>query len=196
MSVGPTVPIPSPDGQTGDVPKVAFAREYLRANMPAIYREDPDGFGMSFLGALERVLDPQVAILDCLDAYVSPRLAPPAMVEAMAAWLGLPHVDAHASKRLLRAARILAQLRGTRAGLQIALACCFPSLKFRVEDRGAVLTTSGNAPPPAFPGFTVRCEQALSVTDRAAIEQAIEWQCPLQVSYELTDGTLTEGVER
>jgi hypothetical protein len=72
---------------------VASAREYLRSGLPSIYR-DKDSFGMHFLNGLERVLDRQVAIVDSLGAYLSPRLAPPEMVDAIAGWLGLALDDA------------------------------------------------------------------------------------------------------
>jgi phage tail-like protein len=175
-----------------NVPEVASARGYLRSNMPAVYREDPDGFGMRFLGALERVLDPQVAILDCLAAYLEPQLAPPAMVIEMGDWLGLPHLDEGATERLLGVSARLAQRRGTRAGLEIALGCCFPDLSFTVEDHGRVITPSSDNSPPAYPGFTVSCQQSLSPADRASVQQMIEWQRPLQVDYQLIDGTGTK----
>jgi phage tail-like protein len=187
------------------VPRVASAREYLRSNVPEIYREDPSVFAMRFLGALERVLDPQVAILDCLAAYLSPQMAPPAMIEAMASWLGLPALDAAVARRqpdldapvarsLLSCAAQLARSRGTRAGLELALACCFPDLHFTVEDRGAVIVSCEEQPSAsAYPGFLVSCEQSLSPGERAAVRRAIEWQCPLQVEYELREGTGTHG---
>jgi hypothetical protein len=82
-----------PRGGGESVPEVATAREYLRSGLPSIYR-DKDSFGMRFLYGLERVLDRQVAIVDSLGAYLSPRLAPPEMVDAIAGWLGLALEDA------------------------------------------------------------------------------------------------------
>jgi hypothetical protein len=82
-----------PRGDAEGVPEVASAREYLRSGLPSIYREK-DSFGMRFLHALERVLDRQVAIVDSLGAYLSPQLAPPGMVDAIAGWLGLVLDDA------------------------------------------------------------------------------------------------------
>jgi hypothetical protein len=82
-----------PRAGSESAPEVASAREYLRSGLPSIYREK-GSFGMRFLYALERVLDRQVAIVDSLGAYLSPRLAPPEMVDAMAGWLGLALEDA------------------------------------------------------------------------------------------------------
>jgi phage tail-like protein len=82
-----------PHGDAESVPEVASAREYLRSGLPSIYREK-DSFGMRFLYGLERVLDRHVAIIDSLGAYLSPQLAPPEMVDAIAGWLGLALDDA------------------------------------------------------------------------------------------------------
>jgi hypothetical protein len=82
-----------PRGDAESVPEVASAREYLRSGLPSIYR-GKGSFGMRFLRALERVLDRQVAIIDSLGAYLSPQLAPPEMVDAIAGWLGLALDDA------------------------------------------------------------------------------------------------------
>lgn len=179
-------------------PRVASARRYLRGGLPAIYRHDRDGFGMRMLGSLERALDPQVAILDCLAAYFSAQIAPPAMVEAMASWLGLPPAESYgqqAGRGLLRTAARLALLRGTRAGLELALGECFPELRFDVQDHGTVLhtNTEETSRSDPYPGFTVRCHQTLSPTLREQVRQAIEWQRPLQVKYTLLDADDARG---
>lgn len=191
-------PTSEPRTGIGDPPRVASARRYLRSGLPAIYRHDREGFGMRMLGSLERALDPQVAILDCLAAYFSACIAPPAMVEAMASWLGLPPAKSYgqqAGRGLLRAAARLALLRGTRAGLELALSECFPDLRFEVRDHGAVLRTGTEeaSMSNAYPGFTVRCRQTLSPALREQVRQAIEWQRPLQVKYTLLDADDTRG---
>src|SRR5215211_5588767 len=57
-----------------DTPKVASSRAYLRGGLPAVYQEGD--FGMRFIGALETLLDPIVAVLDALPAHFSPGHAP------------------------------------------------------------------------------------------------------------------------
>jgi phage tail-like protein len=143
---------------------------------------------MQFLYALERVLDPYVAIIDSLGAYLSPRLAPEGMVDAMAAWLGLALEDAPAEidrREVLAHAPEVAQWRGTRHGLELALRVCFPDLHMRVEDRGRVVFLGeGATPPESYPGFVVRCREPLTPNLRAAVEWVIERQRPLQVLAE------------
>ena len=54
-----------------ETPEVASSRAYLRNGLPAMY-QDGD-FGMRFVGALEELLDPIVAVLD--GAYLARRLS-------------------------------------------------------------------------------------------------------------------------
>lgn len=174
-----------------DVPEVASARRYLRDALPSIYRT-PDSFAMRLLYALERVLDPRVAILDSLWAYLDPRLAPDAMVEEMARWLGLELGGAPAGgprRELLTHAGELARRRGTRAGLQRVLQTAFPHLRLRVEDHGAVIVdTAQDAPTIArSPGVVVHCPVPLSPSERAAVEGTIERELPLHVEGRLVD---------
>jgi phage tail-like protein len=147
---------------------------------------------MRMLGSLERVLDPHVAILDCLAAYLSPRMAPEGMVTAMAAWLGQPPSASYgqsAGRGLLGVAEKLALLRGTRAGLELALKECFPKLHFEVEDHGSVLHAGATDAAAPYPGFTVKCREPLSPIQREQVQGVIDWQRPLQVKYTLLDAT-------
>jgi phage tail-like protein len=184
---------------TEEAPRVASARQYLRGGLPAIYRRDPDGFAMRMLESLERVLDPQVAILECLAAYFSPQMAPPGMVEAMSSWLGLPAAESYGQQTgrdLLDVAGRLARLRGTRAGLELALGKCFPKLRLEVEDHGAVLLDDAADTSRPYPGFTVRVRGTLSPVLREQLRRAIEWQRPLQVPYTLLDENDARGTAR
>ena len=57
-----------------ETPPVASSRAYLRGALPAVYQEGD--FGMRFIGALETLLDPIVAVLDALPAHFSADHAP------------------------------------------------------------------------------------------------------------------------
>src|SRR5918999_787021 len=70
-----------------ETPPVASSRAYLRGGLPAMY-QDGD-FGMRFVGALEAVLDPIVAVIDALPAYFNPDHAPRDVLNLLAAWLGI-----------------------------------------------------------------------------------------------------------
>ncbi len=183
------------DDDNDDVPKVASARCYLRDAMPLIYRTK-GSFAMRFLHALERVLDPRVAIVDSLWAYVEPQLAPAGMVDEMARWLGLQPDDVPAGvarRELLCDVRGIARRRGTAAGLQSALNAAFPDLHPKVEDHGRAVACAGYGTRSAEdertpslapnPGFTVRCSKPLSPSQRVAVEDAIARQLPLHVEH-------------
>lgn len=177
-------------GDDGNVPPSASARAYLRASMPAIYAPQQEAFAMRLLYAFERVLDRPLAIVDSLETYLAPRLAPPDMLDAMAGWLGLALGDAR-SERLRRAllgnAEKLARGRGTRAGLELSLNLCFPHLRIEVVDHGRVVFREdpGKPPPEPYPGFAVRCRRRLSAGERARVQRAIERHAPLQVQWDL-----------
>lgn len=184
-------PVATEDGH--GVPEVASARRYLRDAVPSIYRTK-DSFAMRLLHALERVLDPRVAILDSLSAYLAPELAPDGMVDEMAGWLGLELGDARPGaprRELLAHAERISRRRGTRAGLQLILQAAFPDLGLRVEDRGGTVVRSAEdtgAPEPN-PGFIVWCPWALSPSERDAVERTIALELPLHV-----EGTLVNGL--
>ena len=127
-----------------ETPPVASSRAYLRGALPAVYQEGD--FGMRFIGALETLLDPIVAVLDALPAHFSADHAPRDVLDLLSAWLGvdLDESQTPAQRReMVRQAAELGRRRGTRAGLELALSLAFPKLPLRVEDLGGVRT----APP-------------------------------------------------
>lgn len=145
-------------------PPAASARAYLREGLPFVYR-DVD-FAMRFVGALEEVLDPVVALLDSLHAHFDVDLAPPDLVAVLAAWLGLdvperldadPAADERAHRALARAATSLTRSRGTRVGMERLLQLAFPALDVRVEDTGQATTGAEprEAPDAPEPEFTI-----------------------------------------
>ncbi len=173
------------------VPQPVSRRAYLRASLPAVYQEGD--FGMRFVGALEHVLDPVVALLDNLPAHFDPRHAPPDVLELLTAWLGFEHDEAHRSderRALVRGAAQLVSRRGTRAGLELALELAFPGLPFRVEDGGGVSWSTGlvdedKSPPADRPSFVVYCEKAVPETTQAAIARLIEQSKPAHTAFRL-----------
>src|SRR4051812_49477332 len=70
-----------------DTPAVASSRAYLRGGLPAVYQEGD--FGMRFIGALETLLDPIVAVLDALPAHFSADHAPRDILDLLSSWLGV-----------------------------------------------------------------------------------------------------------
>src|SRR6478735_8683055 len=116
-------------------PQVASTRAYLRNGLPSLY-QDGD-FGMRFVGSLEELLDPIVAILDSLHYNFDANHAPPDILSLLAAWLGvdLDETQKIADQRemVLRASE-LGRRRGTVKGLELALKLHFPEVPMRVED--------------------------------------------------------------
>jgi phage tail-like protein len=160
----------------------------MRMSLPAVYREND--FAMRFIGALETVLDPIVATLDGLPAYVNPRLAPPDMLEVLAAWLGIEldeSMDDHTRRELVVHSAEATRWRGTRKGLEIALRLTFPDLPLRIEDEGGVVFTrdAASEPAPASNRFIVYCDTPIPAKRQAVIARVIEEQKPLHVAYRL-----------
>jgi phage tail-like protein len=171
------------NGAAADSPPAsASARGYLLSRLPSIYQDDD--FGLRFVGAVETVLDPIVALLDCLRAHFDPDVAPRDTLGLMAAWLGVALDETWPEERLrelVRRAAELGRLRGTRAGLELELRIAFPEVPLRVEDHGGVTygTTPDTMPTIDKRGFVVYCDVPLSDYDAAALARAIERLTPV-----------------
>jgi phage tail-like protein len=169
-----------------ETPPAASGREHLRAGLPEIYREQD--FAMRFVGALETVLDPIIALLDSLPAHFDPDHAPSDLLKLMAAWLGVELVetqDLHDQRAMVRRAAELARRRGTVGGLQLALELSFPGMPLRVEDSGAVVYGDTPDPAPARSSFVVYCDQPVSTDTQAAIADCIQRYKPVHTTYRL-----------
>jgi len=168
-------------------PTPAANRRYLRGGLPEIYQEQD--FAMRFVGALEGVLDPLVALLDLLPAHFDPELAPLDILDLATKWLGLEHNEAQPAPQLrslvLRTAE-LGRLRGTRAGVELALKLNFPDLPLRIEDGGGIAWSSnGDLPAPNPPSFVVYCDKAISQEEAAEVARVIESVRPVHVGFRL-----------
>jgi phage tail-like protein len=194
-SNGATPPLPPP---RAPAPATVSARRHLRNGVPDIYRRDatarrdrPAPFAMRFLEALEEVLDPVVATLDSLPAHLDVDLAPEHALAAIAAWLGVDEVESlppDQRREVVRKAGALGRLRGTRAGLELALTLFFPQVTLHVNDHGGVLVSDDveGAPPPAVAAsFDVVCEQSLPPETQMAVARCIERWKPVHASYKL-----------
>jgi phage tail-like protein len=145
---------------------------------------------MRFVGALETVLDPIVATLDALPAYVDPRLAPADMLEVLAAWLGIEldeSMDEATRRELIVQWAEATRWRGTRRGLEMALRLTFPDLPLRVDDEGGVVWTRDSSAPaaPAANRFIVYCDAPIPAARQAVVARVIEEQKPVHVAYRL-----------
>jgi phage tail-like protein len=91
----------------------------LSTFLPAFMQEDP--FLVRMTAGLDDVVAPIISVLDCIDAYVDPMLAPPDFVEWLAAWLGSPlddHWEDARRRASVLAASELHRMRGTVGALR------------------------------------------------------------------------------
>ncbi len=180
-----------------DTPPTASTRAYLRNGLPSLY-QDGD-FGMRFVGALEELLDPIVAILDGLPAHFDPNFAPPDILSLLAAWLGVDLDETQEIKHqreMVRRAAELGRRRGTVGGLELALKLHFPDLPLRIEDNGGVFWHShplkdGNASS----SFVVYCDVSVDGELQAAIARCIEQYKPVHSTYRLRVRTARQKVD-
>jgi phage tail-like protein len=170
-----------------ETPTVASSRAYLRSGLPAIYQESD--FGMRFIGALEELLDPIVAVLDALPAHFDPDHAPRDILNLLSAWLGADideSQDLKYQREMVRRAADLGRKRGTVSGLELALKLQFPDVPLRIEDQGGVKwsldQTPIEAPPPSF---VVYCDKPIPEQTQAAVARCIEQHKPVGTAYRL-----------
>jgi phage tail-like protein len=177
----------APEQGHAPTPTPATNRRYLREALPGIYREQD--LTMRFLEALEGVVDPIVAVADMLAAHFDAGLAPVDVLAVITAWLGLTRNEAQPAeelRELLRRAPELARLRGTCAGLELALRLNFPELPLRIEDGGGVrVARKGETAEIKPPAFVVYCDVAIPNDVAASVARVIEASKPAHVSYRL-----------
>ena len=170
--------------RSSGAPAAASAREYMRSQLPLVFRTGAGALGVDMLAALERVLDPVVAVVDGLPAYLEPATAPDDVLELLAAWLGvgeLAELDPAQRPQAVRLAADLGRRRGTRAGLELALATAFPSLPFSVQDGGEVRWERSSLGRPAKAAFTVLCDTPLDERQEVALLGVIRQFAPAGV---------------
>ena len=178
---------PAPEQGRHPDPKPATNRRYLRDSLPTLYREQP--FAMQFVSAFEEMLDPIVAVLDALPEHFAPELAPLDILELTSEWLGVKPDEeqptAHLREFVAHAGE-LGRVRGTQAGIELALRLSFPDLPLRVEDEGTVAWSTDSKPPTvAPPSFVVYCDEPIPRDLAASIVRLIDTVKPVHVPYRL-----------
>jgi phage tail-like protein len=169
-------------------PRPVTARAYLRDHLPGIYADDD--FATRFVSGFESVLDPLVGTLDNLPEHFDAAYAPRDVLELMTDWLALERDELRSGderRRIVARAPELMRLRGTRAGIELALELAFPGVRFRVEDSGGVgwsLDPRGDR-KGAPASFVVYCDVPLADDRQAAVARLIEQAKPAHVAYRL-----------
>lgn len=124
--------------------------------LPGVYAEDD--YTQRLTGALDMVLAPVFATLDCLDSYLDPRLAPEDFVDWLATWVAI--VPTERSPLGLRRAMVAgaveaARWRGTVQGLREQLST-LAGMDIAVRDNGGcVWSDQPDTPPPGTQGNQV-----------------------------------------
>src|SRR3954469_18721164 len=100
-----------------ETPRSASSRAYLRDGLPSLYADGD--FGMRFVGALETLLDPIVAMLDALPEHFDPDYAPSNILNLLSAWLGVDLDESQpiaVQRDTIRRAAELCRRRGGEGG--------------------------------------------------------------------------------
>jgi phage tail-like protein len=125
----------------------------LGSTLPPIYLED--SLTQRITAGLDEVLAPVLNVLDNLDAYLDPALAPSDFYEWLAGWVGVVLDESWSPDRqraLIRQAAKLYALRGTARGLAAHVAL-FVEGEVEIEETGAA--TWSAVPGAAVPGNAV-----------------------------------------
>ncbi|WNV87975.1 phage tail protein I [Umezawaea sp. Da 62-37] len=120
----------------------------IGAMLPGVYQEDD--FTMRFTSGLDDVLAPVLLVLDCLESYIDPLLAPPDFLDWLARWVGVdPDEDWPDDRRRAAIAEAVAlhSSRGTAGGLRDHLGVATGGIA-EVVDSGGVTWSTGPTGQP------------------------------------------------
>ena len=137
--------------------------------LPAIYQADE--FALRFVSAFDTVIAPVVSVLDSIEAYFDPALAPLDFVGYLAHWVGVELDETwspSARSELVARAVELFGVRGTVEGLKRHVAI-YAGVEPEIEESGACAPSSeANSPLPGEdrPRLVVR----VRVPDPSAID--------------------------
>jgi phage tail-like protein len=151
--------------------------------LPAVYLEDD--FTQRLTAALDGVLAPILATLDCFAGYLDPELAPADFLDWLAGWVALDLDESWTLPRrraLIRNAVDLHRWRGTRRGLaeQVRL---LTGGQVEVTDSGGCAsseTPGGPLPGTGPPSVVVRVAEPEAV-DRQRLHAAVAEAVPAHV---------------
>jgi len=157
----------------------------LQTLLPAVLQEDD--FTRRMMAGLDEVLAPVVSTLDCLDAYLSPALAPDDFLGWLSSWFSEAVDDTWPTDQRRRFVAHAAELfgsRGTLAGLRRELELCIGG-RVEVSDSGGVgwsLKPEAQLPGEPVQRLAVRVE---SDADRGWLESIIRAAKPAHVPHQL-----------
>lgn len=169
----------------------------LAGQVPSMLADDP--MAVAFLEALDEVIAPAIGVLDCFDAYLDPRLAPPDMVGYLGSWI-LAMVDDVWDEGSVRADVAGAQAGARWAGTARAIEDRMGERGVRavIDDPGSTLTSEQPTDPtswidPEDPTVTVHgslvpgAEASLDVLDRS-IARLMPAHVPHRIVWTVSSG--------
>ncbi|TYC14449.1 phage tail protein [Actinomadura syzygii] len=141
----------------------------LGERLPSVFAEDE--LAQRFVAGLDDLFAPLLAVLDNMEAYFSPALAPADFVGWLAGWVGAElrgDEPEEQARDAVAKATGLHRLRGTRHGVAAAVLMAFGVAPEIVESGGA---TWSERPLGAFPGEAApRLEVILRVPDPSRVD--------------------------
>ncbi len=155
--------------------------------LPSMLREDV--FARQLCGGLDEVLAPVLLSLDSFPAYLDVDTTPEDMLPWLAQWLGVsvdPSRDTEGQRELVGMAGDLHAVRGTRAGLALAVRTAL-GIEVTVSETGASgwsTESGGTLPGEAMPRVVVTVpEGAAAGLDPERLEVVIRSAVPAHVRY-------------
>jgi phage tail-like protein len=160
----------------------------LATLVPAYLQEDD--FVVRMTTGLDDVLAPAISVLDCLEAYVDPLLAPADFVTWLGSWVGAPLDDNWPDDRRrwsVLAACELHRLRGTVPGLRALVSLATGGEVTVTEPGGVERSTSptgadGGPEPDHALVVSVAVDDPSSVR-QAALEELVDAAKPAHVPH-------------
>lgn len=169
----------------------------LVAILPSMLREDV--FARQLCGGLDEVLVPVLLSLDSFAAYLDVNTTPEDMLPWLAQWLGVavdPSQDTAGQRELVNLAGELHTVRGTRAGVVLAVRTAL-GIEVTVSETGASSWSSeagGTLPGEAMPRAVVAVDEAAAATiDLERLDAVVRSALPAHVRYRVHIGNRAQG---
>ncbi len=158
----------------------------LEAQVPAMLAEDP--LICAFLRGLDEVVAPVIQVLDCFDAYLDPRLAPPDMLAYIGSWI-LADIEDVWSENAIRDDVARSHERATWAGTAQAIRDRLvprEAQSVEVTDSGTtLLSVSPTSPADWTGGDSPSVRVAIAATDLDRIRRIVSRLVPAHVVLEV-----------
>jgi phage tail-like protein len=164
-----------------------FSPRPLGETLPTVYRSD--FLAEQLCAALDEVLAPIYATLDCLPAYLDPKTAPADMLDWLAGWIGLAvntHEQPGRKRELIAAGAALLPWRGTVRSVREAVAAAFNHETEVIESGSTTCSTQPGSEPGGQPVPTLIVRVTVDKEDdidRRSLNALVESVKPAHVPH-------------